>query len=55
MHIGVRVVSKAQLGEIFVSSTLKEAVAGSDIRFEGRVSHELKGIPGEWNLFAVIN
>jgi class 3 adenylate cyclase len=53
VHIGARVASKAQAGEILVSSTLKEASAGSDIRFEGRGSHELKGIPGEWNLFAV--
>ena len=52
VHIGARVASKAQPGEIFVSSTLKEAVAGSDIRFEARGSHELKGIPGKWQLFA---
>ena len=55
VHIGARVASKAQPREIFVSSTLMEAVAGSDIRFEDRGSHKLKGIPGEWNLFAVKN
>lgn len=53
VHIGARVASKAQAGEIVASSTLKEAVAGSDIQFEARGSHELKGIPGDWNLFAV--
>ena len=53
VHIGARVTSKAQPGEILVSSTLKEAVAGSEFRFESRGSHRLKGIPGEWNLFAV--
>ena len=53
VHIGARVTSKAQPGEILVSSTLKEAVAGSEFRFESRGSHRLKGIPGEWSLFAV--
>ena len=53
VHIGARVASKAPPGDIFVSSTLKEAVAGSDTRFEDRGSHKLKGIPGEWNLFAI--
>jgi len=52
VHIGARVASKAQTGEILVSSTLKEAVAGSDIRFKDRGIHELKGIPGKWYLFA---
>jgi class 3 adenylate cyclase len=53
VHIGARVMSKAKAGEILVSSTFKEAVVGSDIQFENRGAHELKGIPGEWNLFAV--
>ena len=39
--------------DVLVSSTLKDAAAGSDIRFADRGSHMLKGIPGEWNLFAV--
>lgn len=52
VHIGARVMSKAKAGEVLVSSTFKEAVAGSDIQFENRGAHELKGIPGEWYLFA---
>jgi class 3 adenylate cyclase len=53
VHIGARVASKAKPGEILVSSTLKEAIAGSDIHFEVCGAFELKGIPGKWNLFAV--
>jgi class 3 adenylate cyclase len=53
VHIGARVASKAEAGEVWVSSTLKEAIAGSDIRFKDRGAHELKGIPGEWSLFTV--
>ncbi len=53
VHIGARVAAKAEIGEIFISSTLKDAMAGSDIRFEDRGSHKLKGIPGTWNLFSV--
>ena len=53
VHIGARVASKARSGEIFVSSTLKDAIAGSDFRFENRGLHKLKGIPGDWSLFAI--
>jgi class 3 adenylate cyclase len=53
VHIGARVASKANAGEVLVSSTLKEAIAGSEIRFKDRGAHVLKGIPGKWNLFAV--
>ena len=53
VHIGARVASKANEGEILVSGTVKDAVAGSNIRFEDRGSHSLKGIPGTWPLFAV--
>jgi class 3 adenylate cyclase len=53
VHIGARVASKAEAGEVLVSSTIKEAIAGSDIRFKDRGAHELKGIPGKWKLFAV--
>jgi class 3 adenylate cyclase len=42
-------------GEVLVSSTLKDLVAGSGIEFEGRGVHELKGVPGEWRLYAVSN
>jgi class 3 adenylate cyclase/pimeloyl-ACP methyl ester carboxylesterase len=53
VHTGARVASHAQPGEVLVSSTLKELVAGSTIAFQDRGLHELKGIPGQWRLFAV--
>ncbi len=53
VHIGARVAAMAGSGEVLVSSTVKDLVAGSGIEFEDRGSHELKGVPGEWRLFAV--
>jgi class 3 adenylate cyclase len=53
VHIGARVASLAGPGEVFVSHTVRDLVAGSGIEFEDRGSHELKGVPGEWRLFAV--
>ena len=53
VHIGSRIASTAKPGEILVSSTVKDLVAGSGIHFEDRGLHALKGIPGEWHLFAV--
>jgi len=53
VHIGARVASQARVGEILVSSTVKDLVAGSGLRFEDRGLHALKGILGEWRLFAV--
>jgi class 3 adenylate cyclase/pimeloyl-ACP methyl ester carboxylesterase len=53
VHTGARVASHAQPGEVLVSSTVKDLVAGSGIAFEDRGISELKGIPGEWRLFAV--
>ncbi|MGH9028429.1 MAG: adenylate/guanylate cyclase domain-containing protein [Acidimicrobiales bacterium] len=50
--IGQRVSSMAGAGEVMVSSTVKDLVAGSGLRFEGRGEHELKGVPGTWRLFA---
>jgi class 3 adenylate cyclase len=52
--IGARVAAHAQGGEVLVSSTVKDLVAGSDIMFEDRGLHELKGL-GEWRLYAVGN
>jgi class 3 adenylate cyclase len=46
------VAAKAQPGEVLVSSTVKDLVAGSEITFEDRGLHELKGV-GEWRLYAV--
>ncbi|HXF00663.1 MAG TPA: alpha/beta fold hydrolase [Solirubrobacterales bacterium] len=53
VHIGARVAAKAQAGEVLVSSTVKDLVAGSEIDFRDRGEHELKGVPGRWRLFAV--
>jgi class 3 adenylate cyclase len=53
VHTGARVVSRARPGGVLVSQTVKDLVAGSGIEFEDRGAHELKGIPGEWRLYAV--
>jgi class 3 adenylate cyclase len=53
VHTGARVASLAKPGEVLVSSTVKDLVAGSGIAFEDRGTHELKGIPGEWRLYGV--
>ncbi len=52
VHIGARVVAQAQPGEVLVSSTVKDLVAGSGLRFTERGVHKLKGVPGEWKLYA---
>jgi class 3 adenylate cyclase len=53
VHIGARVASLAGAGEVLVSGTVRDLVAGSGIRFDDRGPHELKGVPGEWRLFSV--
>ena len=53
VHIGARVAAQAAPGEVLVSSTVKDLVAGSGLEFEERGAVELKGVPGEWHLFAV--
>jgi pimeloyl-ACP methyl ester carboxylesterase len=53
VHIGARVAKEAQPGEVLVSSTVKDLVAGSGLRFRERGTAELKGIPEEWRLYAV--
>ena len=53
VHTGARVASHAEPGEVVVSSTVHDLVAGSGIEFSDRGTHELKGIPGEWRLYAV--
>ena len=53
VHIGARVTAAAEVDDVLVSSTVKDLVAGSGIRFEDRGTHALKGVPGEWRLFAV--
>ena len=53
VHTGARVAAQAHPGEVLVSSTVKDLVAGSGIRFADRGIRELAGVPGEWHLFAV--
>jgi len=53
VHTGARVAAEASPGEVLVSSTVKDLVAGSGIAFQDRGVHALKGIPGEWRLYAV--
>lgn len=53
VHIGARVAAEAAPGEVLVSSTVKDLVAGSGIQFRERGTAELKGIPGEWRLYSV--
>jgi class 3 adenylate cyclase len=54
VHIGARVASVAEPGEVLVSSTVKDLVAGSGIEFKDRGEHQLKGISNAWHLFAVV-
>ena len=54
VHTGARVASHAARGEVVVSSTVRDLVAGSGIEFRDSGLHELKGIPGEWRLFSVV-
>jgi len=53
VHIGARVSAEADPGEVLVSQTVRDLVVGSGLEFEDRGPHELKGVPGEWRLFAV--
>jgi class 3 adenylate cyclase len=53
VHIGARVAAAAGPGEVLVSSTVKDLVAGSGLRFQDRGLQPLKGVPGEWHLFAL--
>ncbi|HEX3286184.1 MAG TPA: adenylate/guanylate cyclase domain-containing protein, partial [Mycobacterium sp.] len=53
VHIGARVSALAGPNDVLVSSTLRDLVIGSGLEFEDRGAHALKGVPGEWRLFAV--
>ena len=53
VHIGARVAAHARPGEVLVSNTVKDLVAGSGLRFEERAARELKGVPGSWKLFSL--
>ena len=54
VHIGARVMAEAGPGEVLVSSTVKDLVAGSGLTFEDRGARKLKGVPDEWRLFVVL-
>ncbi|RZL86943.1 MAG: adenylate/guanylate cyclase domain-containing protein [Variovorax sp.] len=53
VHIGARVASQASPNEILVSGTVKDLVAGSGMAFQDRGVHSLRGVPGQWHLYAV--
>jgi class 3 adenylate cyclase len=53
VHIGARISALAGANEVLVSSTVKDLVVGSGLEFDDRGSHELKGVPGEWRIFAL--
>ena len=53
VHTGARVAALAAGGEVLVSRTVKDLVAGSGLRFEDRGTRSLKGVPDEWQLYAV--
>jgi class 3 adenylate cyclase len=53
VSIGARVAARGAPGEVLVSRTVKDLVAGSGIQFADRGTAELKGVPGEWQLYAV--
>jgi len=52
-HIGARVAAKARAGEVLVSSTVKDLMSPSEIRFKDRGVHQLKGVPKRWRLYRV--
>ncbi|MGZ8190402.1 MAG: adenylate/guanylate cyclase domain-containing protein [Methylococcaceae bacterium] len=54
VNIGARVEALARPGEVLVSSTVKDLVVGSGIEFVDRGLHVLKGVPGEWHLYAAV-
>ena len=54
VHIGARVSALAASGEVLVTSTVKDLVMGSDLEFDDRGSRELKGVPGDWHLWASV-
>jgi pimeloyl-ACP methyl ester carboxylesterase/class 3 adenylate cyclase len=53
VHIGARIAAMAGAGEVYASQTVKDLVVGSELGFDPRGRHELKGVPGEWDVYAV--
>jgi class 3 adenylate cyclase len=54
VHIAARVMAAAKEGEILISRTVKDLIAGSEIELNERGEHQLKGVPGDWLLYAVL-
>jgi class 3 adenylate cyclase len=54
VHVGARVMAAADAGEVLVSRTLRDILLGSRFKFTDRGTHELKGVPGQWQLYALI-
>jgi class 3 adenylate cyclase len=52
VHTGARIMAQAEPGGVLVSATVKDLVSGAGIDFQDQGIHHLKGIPGEWRLFA---
>ena len=53
IHLGARIGALAHAGEVLVSSTVKDLVVGSELRFAERGVHALRGVPGEWRVYAL--
>ena len=54
VHVGARVAALAAPGEVLVSQTVRDLVAGSGLALEDRGTHALKGVPNEWRLFRAV-
>jgi class 3 adenylate cyclase len=54
VHIGARVMARAGADEVLVSSTVKDLVVGSEIKFRHRDAHKLKGVPEQWRLYRIL-
>jgi class 3 adenylate cyclase len=54
LSVGARIASAASAGEVLVSGTVRDLVAGSGLRFEELGERELRGVPGTWKLYAAV-
>jgi len=54
VHVGARVAGAAEPGQVVVSSTVRDLVAGAGLRFEDLSAHALKGVPQEWRLYRAL-
>jgi class 3 adenylate cyclase len=55
LHIGARVSSEARPDEVLVTSTVRDLTTGSGLTFVDRGEHQLKGVPGSWHLYALVD